>query len=122
MKVSLVPNMEKYIGDAEAIIDRHYLPEIGLSGLHVKVYASKVEEANTFKATGDIGPLMNAEFVATGKRPEEIADGILARNAETNAKISGIEEKRLSAKARVRACKSQREIIAILQEIGAPLQ
>lgn len=120
MKVSLVPNMEMYLADAENRIDRFYLAELNSKLFFQTVYDKKVAEANTFNSTGDIGPLMNAEFVATGKRPEEIAAGILTKHEEHVAWVSAVEQKRLAAKQAIRACKSQAEIRGVLQPLGVP--
>lgn len=120
MKISLVPNMEKYIADAEMNIDRHYLANTSKPAFLQLAYAKKIEEAKAFSLTGDIGPLINAEFIAKGTSPAEIASSILAKSEEQDAIIAEIEQKRLSAKARVRACKSQFEIRAVLQPLGVP--
>jgi hypothetical protein len=120
MKVSLVPNMEMYLADAELRIDRFFIGELNSKLFYQTVYDKKVAEAKAFVETGDIGPLMNAEFVATEKRPEEIAAGILAKHETHVAWVSEIEQKRLAAKQAIRSCKSQFEIRAVLQPLGVP--
>lgn len=63
----------------------------------------KSEQATDFIANGypnDLSnyPFINAESIATGKTPKEVADAIILKKSEWIAIATQIEEKRLKAK------------------------